>query len=237
MDHSQLIALSGTAAAIAFTHTILGPDHYIPFVAMSKAGGWSPLRTLILTVLCGIGHCASSVLLGAIGIAIGAAVGKLEWIEGFRGDLAGWLLLGFGLAYTAWGLRRAWRNRPHAHWHAHGDGTVHSHTHVHDVEHAHVHASDVKPNLTPWILFTIFVFGPCEPLIPLLMYPAARHSLAGVALVTVIFSVVTIATMTTLVMLARHGLNRLPLARFERYTHAAAGIAVTACGIAVTLGL
>jgi len=25
-----------------------------------------------------------------------------------------------------------------------------------------------------WALFLIFVFGPCEPLIPLIMYPAAK---------------------------------------------------------------
>ena len=39
------------------------------------------------------------------------------------------------------------------------------------------------------ILFTIFVFGPCEPLIPILMYPAAKSSVAGMLLVAGVFSV------------------------------------------------
>ena len=47
-------------------------------------------------------------------------------------------------------------------------------------EHSHVHAQ-LPDNLTPWILFTIFVFGPCEPLIPLVMFPAAEHTMVGVA--------------------------------------------------------
>ncbi|HOD34406.1 MAG TPA: hypothetical protein PLR20_01590 [Syntrophales bacterium] len=29
---------------------------------------------------------------------------------------------------------------------------------------------------TPWVLFTIFVLGPSEPLIPVLMFPAARNA-------------------------------------------------------------
>ena len=42
-------------------------------------------------------------------------------------------------------------------------------------------------------------------MIPVLMHPAAKGSLAGVALVPTIFSVVTIATMTTTMALAYAG--------------------------------
>ena len=92
-----------------------------------------------------------------------------------RGNLAGWLLLGFGLAYLAWGVKRALRNQPHTHAHAHADGIVHDHAHAHSDEHAHPHTDEARAaSMTPWILFTIFVFGPCEPLIPLLMFPAAK---------------------------------------------------------------
>ena len=37
----ETTVLALTAAAIAFVHTLLGPDHYLPFVAMAKARGWS----------------------------------------------------------------------------------------------------------------------------------------------------------------------------------------------------
>ena len=41
---------------------------------------------------------------------------------------------------------------------------------------------------TPWVLFLIFVFGPCEPLIPLVMYPAAKHNIQGAIIVAILFS-------------------------------------------------
>ena len=69
--------------------------------------------------------------------------------------------------------------------------------------HLHVHTeSERAASMTPWILFAIFVFGPCEPLIPVLMYPAALQSVAGVLLVTSVFAVVTLATMLGVVLLA-----------------------------------
>jgi ABC-type nickel/cobalt efflux system permease component RcnA len=153
-----------------------------------------------------------------------------------RGNLAAWLLIGFGLAYTAWGIRTARRNRPHTHWHEH-EGEVHCHEHRHRQSHAHVHQQESR-SLTPWIIFIIFVLGPCEPLIPLLMYPAARESLLGVVLVTTVFGVVTVLTMTLVVVAAMAGLNSVPLKPLERYSHAIAGLTVLACGLGVAfLGL
>lgn len=246
----ELIILAGTAASIAIVHTLIGPDHYVPFLAMSRARRWSFRRTLAITVASGLGHVAGSVVLGLVGILLGLAVGGLEAVEGSRGELAAWLLIGFGLAYLVWGLHRALRRRPHAHWHAHGDGTVHRHRHRHVEEHVHVHDAAARPGpdrradasrggrkrLTPWILFTIFVFGPCEPLIPLLMYPAAERSWWGVGLVTAVFGVCTVLTMAGAVAVGYYGLSRVSFGRLERFGHALAGLAVVACGAAIRLG-
>lgn len=254
----NLALLCSTAASIGFLHALLGPDHYLPFVAMSRAGGWSLKKTLLVTLLCGTGHVLSSVVVGLIGILSGVAVFKLEAVEGVRGDFAGWLLLAFGFAYFVWGVRRAIRNKPHAHWHAHVDGTVHEHTHVHAKQHVHVHdamhavhstmpapsaqASHSHPrqspgSMTPWVLFTIFVFGPCELLIPVLMYPAAKGHIFDVVLVTAVFGVTTLATMAATVMLACLAVKRIPLSGFARYSHALAGFVVLVCGAAIKVGL
>lgn len=239
----QLLIL--TAASIAFVHTLLGPDHYLPFVAMAKARGWDLRKTLRITLWCGLGHLVGSVALGLIGIAFGSALARLEWIEGVRGEIAAWALVGFGLAYMAWGLRRAWRRRPHTHWHAHEDG-VHRHPHDHTGAHAHVHDTVVearepdpaavgRQSLTPWVIFVIFVLGPCEPLIPLLMYPAATHSWGGMLAVTGVFGVVTVGTMLLAVGLSSAGLQRVELKGLQRFDHALAGFAVMACGLAITV--
>ena len=229
----EIIVLSLSAAAIACVHTILGPDHYLPFVAMAKARGWSLRKTLRVTLVCGTGHLAGSVLLGVLGIFFGLQLSSLEWLEGVRGNLAAWLLIGFGLAYTAWGLRQAYRNRPHTHRHHH-DGLTHEHTHSHHQDHAHVHEkAGSGKSLAPWVIFVIFVLGPCEPLIPLLMYPAARESIAGVLMVTGVFGVVTVLTMLISVAIAVKGLQSIKLKRFERYGHAVAGSTILVCGLAV----
>jgi ABC-type nickel/cobalt efflux system permease component RcnA len=235
---SELTALYITAASIGFFHTLLGPDHYLPFIVMSKARGWSPAKTALITFLCGLGHVVGSIFLGVIGILLGVGVMKLEALESVRGNLAGWALMSFGFAYFIWGIRTMIRNKPHKHVHLHKDSDDHSHIHCHTTEHAHVHCKDGKVNITPWVLFTIFVLGPCEPLIPVLMYPAAKMSITGIIGVASIFSAVTIATMLAIVIISSLGINFIPLGRLERYGHILAGATICLCGIAIQfLGL
>lgn len=229
-------ALVLTAVAIGVTHTLLGPDHYLPFVFMARARGWSRAKTQLITLACGLGHVASSVVLGFLGIALGVAVARLESVEAVRGDIAAWALIAFGLVYMVWGLRRALRGRSHSHVHLHEDGSSHVHVHVHEADHLHVH--DATKSLTPWVLFTIFILGPCEPLIPLLMYPAAQSSLAGVVIVAVLYGAATLVTMASAVLVASVGFEKLPLGSLERYVHVVAGGAILACGLAIQfLGL
>jgi nickel/cobalt exporter len=230
---AELTVLLLASASIAFFHTILGPDHYLPFIVMARAGGWSSLKTASITALCGLGHVLGSVVLGMLGIAFGFAVAGLESVESSRGNIAAWALMAFGLAYLVWGLRIAWRRKPHTHRHLHHNGTVHEHEHAHAGGHAHVHAEPTAQNMTPWVLFTIFVLGPCEPLIPILMYPAAQNSFAGVALVTVVFGSVTILTMLGVVVAASRGLAHLNLGPLERFSHALAGATILLSGVAV----
>jgi nickel/cobalt transporter (NicO) family protein len=236
----ELVVLSITAVSIGFLHTLFGPDHYLPFIVIARAKQWSKFKTAWVSFICGLGHIGSSVILGLVGIALGIAVTKLTVIESFRGNIAAWALIAFGLVYFIWGLRKAWRNKPHQHLHFHLNEETHTHNHQHNQEHLHIHDSEKEStiNLTPWILFTVFVFGPCEPLIPLLMYPAAKHSLFGMLLITAVFGTVTIATMMTIIFIGYLGISFIPLKKLERYTHALAGASILLCGIAIQfLGL
>lgn len=234
----ELKILVIAAISMGFFHTLFGPDHYLPFIVMARAGRWSIIKTILVTILCGIGHIGSSVLLGMIGIVLGTAVTRIEAIETFRGNLAAWALIAFGLVYLVWGLHRAIRNTPHQHWHLHANADRHIHRHIHTQTHLHVHGEKNVVNLTPWILFTIFIFGPCEPLIPILMYPAAKGNFAWVILVVCIFGVITILTMLSLVLISILGISHIPLGRLERYSHALAGATLFLCGMAMQfLGL
>lgn len=128
---NEIWILIVTAAMLGFVHTILGPDHYLPFIVMSKARSWTTFRTIMITVLCGLGHVASSVVIGAIGIIFGIGISKLEGIESVRGDWSAWAFLIFGVGYLLWAIWRLKSKKPHKHTHAHGSN-VHSHEHNHE---------------------------------------------------------------------------------------------------------
>lgn len=231
----QIQALAWTAMVIGFVHTVLGPDHYLPFIALARSRGWSKIRTLAITGLCGIGHVTGSVVIGLLGLGAGAALTHVVELESLRGQLASWAMLSFGLVYTAWGLRQAWRNRRHYHFHAHANGTTHLHEHSHNREHVHPHLGSSR-NIGPWALFIVFVLGPCEALIPVLMYPAASNNFLGLAWVVTVFSVATISTMMVIVSLGVRGLAGVKQPHLERYAHALTGAAISACGVFMLVG-
>jgi nickel/cobalt transporter (NicO) family protein len=234
---TSIALLSVTAVSLGFIHTILGPDHYLPFIVMSHARKWSVRKTMTITLLCGLGHVASSIVLGLVGIAVGISVSKLVSVESFRGNIAAWLFIAFGLVYMVISIRHLVKKKKHTHAHFHTGGTSHVHEHNHHQEHTHIHQQE-QTSTTPWILFIIFVFGPCEPLIPVLMYPAAQNNIQGAILVSVLFSVVTIATMMSVVLAFRLGFSRVNLKPVEKYSHVIAGAVIFMSGIAIQfLGL
>ena len=229
---SSLTILLAAAASAGFIHTLLGPDHYIPFIVMSKARNWSLKQTLFTTLYCGLGHVGSSIIIGFAGIALGYGISQIEGVESIRGSLAGWAFFVFGFAYMVWGIFKAVKNKPHTHSHSHGGGQLHTHEHAHHTEHIHVQGKSAQM-LTPWVLFIIFVLGPCEILIPLVMIPAANHDTNGIIAVSLLFSIVTILTMCAAVTIGYYGFKALPTAKIDRYMHAIAGATICLSGFAI----
>ncbi len=86
---SEMMVLLISAATLGVVHTLLGPDHYLPFIVLSKARKWTRTRTLWITFISGVGHVTGSVILGMIGIAMGISLSKLEAFEASRGSLVG----------------------------------------------------------------------------------------------------------------------------------------------------
>ena len=212
----ELTLLLFSAFVIGFIHTLMGPDHYVPFIVISKARRWSLPKTIVVTTFAGIGHVCSALMLGLIGISIGFTVLKLQWITTRSNAIAAWLLILLGLLYFIWGVRYAVKRH-------------------HQAAHHHDHKPKNWKELTPWILFIIFVLGPCEPLIPLIFYPAMQGKVAEVVWVTLLFALATIIAMLGMVTASYFGLEKLKAKFhwFEHYGNALAGLIIFSTGCAI----
>ena len=219
-----ITALWLTAFLTAVIHTITGPDHYLPFIAIAKSRNFSLQKTLLWTFICGLGHIGSALLiaLGFVYLSHFLTDTEFAWIEDNRSDIAAYALIGLGGAYLLWALRHRWLHQ-HGHVHHHGL-TMHGGTEIQD------------KNITVWVVFIIFVLGPCEALLPILTASSVM-GIPAVISATVIFSVATIATMLIAVALGYLGISALRFKKTEAYAHELAGVTIMACGLLILCGL
>jgi hypothetical protein len=211
MAGGLFLTLAGAAAGVGALHT-LAPDHWVPFAALARAQRWSAAKTARITFLCGFGHVTVSALLGLLGLVFGRAI--FEKAGARMEAVAGILLVGFGLAYGVWGMRRAAGRRVHGHAHAHYD-------HVHDAS-----------KTTAWSLFLLFSADPCVAVIPLLFAAAPLGTAPTVGLV-LLYEAATIGTMILLVLPARAGFQRLRFPWLDHWGDAVAGGVIAATGLVV----
>lgn len=204
------------AASTGIIHTLMGPDHYLPFIALAKARSWSRKTTLWVTSLCGLGHILSSVVIGYLALGLRVSLGSLHIIDSYRSDLAAWALIALGAAYFVWGLKRLYRRN----------------------EGSYDFSDGGKFNPILWALFIIFVVGPCEPLFFLMTYPSLVQDPSAVLLLVGVFGVTTVMTMLAVVMAASFGLGFLRGGRVAKFAPAISGIVIMLCGAGIKfLGL
>lgn len=207
--------LAVAAVTVGSLHT-LAPDHWVPFVALARAQGWSRGKTARVTALCGFGHVTVSALLGVLALVFGLEM--LRLVGERMAAIAGLLLIAFGLVYGIYGLRRAAGVHVHGHLHAHYD-------HVHEP-----HA------MTPWALFLLFSADPCVAVIPMLFAAAPLGALRAAAVVGA-YEIATVGTMVALVLPAAAAAKRVTGHWVEHYGDAAAGGIIAGVGVLVaTLG-
>jgi putative Mn2+ efflux pump MntP len=214
-------ALVAAAMTVGAVHTC-APDHWVPFAALARAEQWSARRTAAVTAACGLGHVTVSVALGVLALVCGREVFELfgRRLE----SVSGLLLIGFGVAYAAWGLRHVVGERLHAHAHAHGHAHVHFHAHAH-----HHHGAG---RVTPSTLFVLFSLDPCVAVIPL-MFASAPLGWNWTLAVVASYELATIGTMVVLVLPARAAAGLARGVWADRYGDALAGVVVAAVGIVV----
>lgn len=221
----ELYYLIMTAVLISFIHTLTGPDLYLPFIALSKANNWTVSKTVFWTVVCGIGHIGSSIVLGLGGVAIGWSLRTITIIEDVRGGIAGWLMLTIGCLYMIYAFIHIRNNKRHKHFDVQGNEMY-----VYEHKDGEMVLPGERKKVTPWVMFIVFLLGPCEPLIPLLSFPAAQHSVTGIILLISLFTLFTLLTMVALVLLGFYGLGFFKTDRLEKHVHVLAATTLIMCG-------
>ncbi len=205
------LALLISAMGIGIVHTMLAPNHYLPFVIIAKVRGWSYAKTIGVTLLCGLAHIISSVSLGLVGVALGFALSSIEIFDGYRANVAAWALILFGLVYMVWGMRHA------------------------VLHHNHHHHIDQSSGRTVLALFIIFLITPCEVWLPFMMASAIEKSYIMISLIAAAFSLSTVITMCAMVSLGFYGFKFISFKRVEKYGHAFAGAVILICGVLLNL--
>jgi hypothetical protein len=213
-------ALVVAAVSIAALHA-LAPDHWVPFAAIARTQRWSAARTASVTALCGAGHVTVSVLIGVLGAMFG--MGLFEAFGAALEGVAPLVLIGFGLAYAAWGAGRVIRER----WHRrmHEAGTHHHHHRHHHLDHE---AASTRA------LFLLFCADPCVAVIPL-MFAAVPTGWAAALSVVAAYELATILTMIGLVLPARAATQVVRGAWIDRFGDVLAGGVIAAVGVVVSV--
>ncbi|MBQ8677968.1 MAG: hypothetical protein IJ529_05830 [Alphaproteobacteria bacterium] len=220
MTELTIYSLWLTAFLTAVVHTITGPDHYLPFIAIAGARNYSLKKTLLWTFICGLGHIGSALLIALAFVYLAHFLSReqLTFVEENRSNIAAFALIILGGAYLLLALRHKLQHKlkaPHVHHH-------------HDLPRG--------KNISVWVIFIIFVLGPCEALLPILT-AASVLSTKAVISSTIIFSFATISAMMLMVALGLLGLQKLQVHKLENWAHELAGLTILLCGFAILCGL
>jgi hypothetical protein len=195
------VAAGGGVAALL--HAAL-PTHWLPFVLVGRAQGWSGRKTLAVTALAGGGHILATltlaVLLMGAGLALGERVGPILQV------VAGGVLIAFGLFY----LLRAPPNV---------DGVAAPRRRV----------SDMAAVLG---LVGVLALSPGETFASVLL-AGLPYGWSGFAILSAVLASATLGGMLVFTGASWMGAARLKLDRAERLERRVLGAALCALGILV----
>ncbi len=215
--HAGAWVVVAGSAAVGALHALL-PDHWIPFVLLSKARGWDLGRSLAAVAAGGVAHLASTTALGLVMAFLGAeAISRY----GVAAEVAGAAILAvFGFALSLRALAAARKGAGHGPSHDHG----HSHARAapdHD-HHAHGRSHILEG--------AVLGVRPCAEAIPVFLASAA-YGLASSLFTVLAWVVATLGVMLAVVWLSLVGLRSFKPEFLERYGELAAGLVILVMGL------
>ncbi len=205
-----MIHLLVSAFLLSIVHAAI-PNHWLPIVAISKGEKWSRALTLKATLISGIAHIASTII---IGLLVGWA--GYEFSERYN-QIFRWLapaiLGGLGLIYLILHLK---------------EYLSHAHHHHHHNDENKINRVSVTAIITS--LTIAMFFSPCIEL-ETYYFTAGSQGWAGILYVSLIYLIVTVAMMVLLVSLALKGFDKINFHFLEHNERLIIGIILILTGI------
>ncbi|MDI6783628.1 MAG: hypothetical protein QME64_05970 [bacterium] len=177
------------SVGIAVVHAMI-PTHWLPFVLVSRAQKWSLKKMLSVVALAGLGHVASTTVVGILIAWIGWKVS--ETVEGIVGPIAAGILILLGMLYIGLYFKEL------GHGHHHG------------------HPSELSDTGAVLSLIAILTFSPCEAMLPI-YFAASPLGWYMIILLSLFIALGTVGGMMILTYLAYRGIERFKFSKLEHY--------------------
>ena len=194
---------------LSVVHALI-PNHWIPLVAIGKAEKWSKRETISATIITGLAHTSSTVL---VGIAIGFAGYKLSASYDLITTLiAPLVLVTIGLVYLIIDFVK-----------------------LHRHEHSFVARASGLSKSRWGLILTLSIamfFSPCIEL-EAFFFQAGTLGWPGIIVVSVIYTITTVTFMAVFVSLGTRGIEKLNWHFLEHHEKRVTGLVLIILGILV----
>ena len=200
-----MLSILAGAFLVSVAHAIL-PDHWLPLILISRAEKWSQAETLWITALVTIPHLVSTILLGLLVGLIGFRLSATY--EALMEIVAPAMFVLIGLIYV-------YRNYK-AEGHHHGA----------DIS----SLDDRSKRKVVALMATALFFSPCVPM-GSYFFIVGTEGVTGLALVSIIYIVVTLGVLLLMVALGRRGVERIQWHFLEHNENLITGLVLIVLGL------
>jgi putative Mn2+ efflux pump MntP len=203
-----MLSILAGAFLVSAAHAIL-PDHWLPMILISRAEKWTQAETLWITALVTIPHMVSTIVLGVLVGLVGFRLSSTY--EALMEVVAPAMFVLIGLIYV-------YRNFK-AEGHHHHGADISS-------------LGDRSKKTVITFMATALFFSPCVPM-GSYFFIVGAEGVASLALVSIIYIVVTLGILLIMVALGRRGVERIQWHFLEHNENLITGIILIALGLFV----
>lgn len=197
-----MITLVAGSLVLSLLHALI-PNHWLPILAIARKEQWSVAQTTRITLLAGLAHAASTVLIGMVLAWLGA--GLATYLEDVMRLVGPAVLVGLGTFFI-------YQHSRHHHFHLHG------------------HPEQAAHSRIVFSLAAAMFFSPCFEIEPYFLLAGAQ-GIGFAATIAVLYTVVTVAGMVLWVRLTHKTLLKLNWHTLEHNAGIITGVTLIATGI------